>query len=105
MKHYGPELSEPQDSDNELQIVEHPNTILAQLPEDVQTLVKPYLESRFYLENSNVMPKVVVFTANGSSFRRWLYTWLRTLIENFAEGTFQILFIPKAQRAYQDGSY
>ena len=62
------------------------NTVFTQLPEDVRTLVKPYLDSRYVLQVHNVMPPAVVFTASGLSFRRWLYSWLRTLIENFADG-------------------
>ena len=84
LKHYGVESSETLAGTED--DIRQRNAVFMQLPEDVQTLVKPYLDSRFYLENSNVMPKAVVFVVNGSSFRRWLYSWLRTLIENFAEG-------------------
>ena len=84
LRKYGAEQIDLEKEGEEVRVQE--NSVFLQLPEDVQTLVKPYLDSRYVLAVSKMMPPQVVFNANGSSFRRWLYSWLRTLIENFADG-------------------
>ena len=63
------------------------NELYRLLAPDVQALVSPYLNSRYTLTGTTRLSRRVVFNSElGASFRRWLSTWLRLLIEHHTSG-------------------
>jgi len=51
----------------------------------LQALVQPYLDSRFLVQPREKTNPGLVFK-RGISFRSWLSSWLRQLIDNYAKG-------------------
>lgn len=63
------------------------NELFALLSPDAQALVSPYLKSNYTLMGISGIARRVIFSSDsGASFRRWLNTWLRQLIEHHASG-------------------
>lgn len=78
--HYG-RTAEPQEEASS----GHGNVLFAALSQDVQALVQPYLDSRYTVTGLPQLNMAVYFTS-GIPFWRWLHSWLRQLVENFASG-------------------
>ena len=71
------------------------NELFAALSGGVQALVSPYLHSSYTLTRSSGVARKVLFSSDsGASFRRWLSTWLRQIIEHHSSGNMQALDLP-----------
>ena len=67
------------------------NTLFLELPYDIQSVVRPYLDSKFQLQTLPLRATGVIFKPD-MSFRRWLASWMRQLIENHASGMLAFLW-------------
>ena len=61
------------------------NTLFIELPEEVQNVVRPYLDSKFQLQGSTLLAPGVVIRPD-MTFRRWLTSWMRQLTGLHASG-------------------
>lgn len=74
------------------------NPLYERLPEDTRRVVRPYLDSKYELRSARAKPLLgAVFGGDsiggaagggggGLSFRRWLYLWMKQLVDNHATG-------------------
>ena len=61
------------------------NTLFQHLPDEIQNVVRPYLDSKFQLQSNTLRATGVIFKPD-MSFRRWLASWMRQLTEHHASG-------------------
>jgi len=61
------------------------NTLFIELPEEVQNVVRPYLDSKFQLQGSTLLAPGIVIRPD-MTFRRWLTSWMRQLTGLHASG-------------------
>ena len=63
------------------------NALFSVLPEEIQAIVRPYLDSKFSYRTSGKKMQGTIFRPGSSlPFRRWLALWLTQLIDNHVSG-------------------
>ncbi|KAK9807336.1 hypothetical protein WJX73_002849 [Symbiochloris irregularis] len=93
LKHYANPEGLTVDSAESIGGTQSDNELYRLLAPDVQALVCPYLTSRYTLTGTTRLSRRVVFNSElGASFRRWLSTWLRLLIEHHTSGKWNRMF-------------
>ncbi len=61
------------------------NTLFIELPEEVQNVVRPYLDSKFQLQGGTLLAPGIIIRPD-MTFRRWLTSWMRQLTGLHASG-------------------
>ncbi|KAL0053239.1 hypothetical protein WJX82_003001 [Trebouxia sp. C0006] len=67
------------------------NTLFIELPEEVQNVVRPYLDSKFQLQGGTLLAPGVIIRPD-MTFRRWLTSWMRQLTGLHASGELLPMF-------------
>lgn len=61
------------------------NSLFERLPEEIQAIVRPYLDSKYSMKSSTGQTEGIVFNSD-MTVRKWLGLWLTQLIDNHLAG-------------------